>query len=288
MEEILGRVKLAVEAGQRLTKLIAAYRRLESRSDITAAAREQALERVAAAGERVPIPELRAELERWVAEERDRITAAREEFRFGFGPGLAAALAELGITPRGQLPVVRAGLFCLRVDFATDTATLYWGPEIERLAPGLALAPAAIVCAIREQQEQLRKRSIEPGRLAGLIGRAYQRLRAIETAGGDRAGSDGRVPIVAVLAELAQLIQTDSFRADPVRGRFVEYPRVQFSYDLFRLRQAARDMGADPMVPRLHVATFDSTTSRSRALWVPDNDQGDGTHYSHLSYPVRD
>ncbi|MFO7675821.1 MAG: hypothetical protein R6X12_05860, partial [bacterium] len=86
---------------------------------------------------------------------------------------------------------------------------------------------------------------------------------------------------IELLSELILLIQPEAFRADPVRRRFLEYPRVQFSHDLYRLRQSPPGGEA----PRLHVAAFDSTTSRAKALWVPDNDQGEGTNYSHLSYP---
>lgn len=276
MDVVLDRVKAIVGAGQKLSRLLIAYRRLSSRPDLPVAAREKALAGIAASTVGFPDAEVRDELEQWLAAERARLAEAREELRFGFGGGLAAALSELGIVPRGQLPVVRVGMFSLRVDFDAGTAVLYWGPEVEKLAAGVALTPDAAARAVREQLALLRKRGFPPARLAGLLRQSYRRWLG---AGGHEQGM--RAPIVDLLAELALLIQPDAFRADPARGRFVEYPRVQFSHDLYRLRAAAAGEA-----PRLHVATFDSTTSRTKSLWVPDNDQGDGTHYSFVSYPA--
>ncbi|HDQ99606.1 MAG TPA: hypothetical protein ENN51_04895 [candidate division WOR-3 bacterium] len=278
MDAILDRVKAVVGAGQKLSRLLVAYRRFIERPDRPVAAREKALAGVAAAAAGFPVTEVRIEVEQWLATERTRLAEAREELRFGFGGGLAVALSEmgLGITPRGQLPVVRVGLFSLRVDFDAGAATLYWGPEVEKLAAGIVLAPVSVAKAVRDELALLSKRAIAPARLSGLLHRAYRRWLSV---GGHEPGS--RAPLVELMAELALMSQPEAFRADPVRRRFVEYPRVQFSHDLYRLRAAATGE-----MPRLHVATFDSTTSRLKSLWVPDNDQGDGTHYSFVSYPV--
>jgi hypothetical protein len=275
MDRILDEVKTIVITGQKLARSLAAYRRLAAGPATPTADREKVLDSIAAAAAALASSGLRAELERWLGEERARVASAREEFRFGFGGGLAAALGELGLTPRGQLPVVRAGFFSLRVDFEADSAALYWGPEVEKLASGIGLAPAVIARAVSDEQALLRKRAVEPGRLGGLLRESYRRWCLVA---GQAPGA--RAPLVELLAELVQLIQPEAFRADPARRRFVEYPRVQFSHDLYRLRAAA---SGQP--PRLHVATFDSTTSKAGALWVPDNEQGDGTNYSYLSYP---
>lgn len=275
MDSILGKVKVAVGAGQKLARLIVAYRRLAGRPDSSVVAREKALVGITVAAAGFPVPEVRAEVEHWLSAERARLAEAREELRFSFGGGLASALGEIGIEPRGQLPVVRAGMFSLRVDFESGKVALYWGPEVERLVVGVALSPTVVARAVSDQLAALRKRAIEPGRFAGLLRDAYRRWLL---AGGGEPGA--RAPLMELLAELVLLIQPESFRADPARARFVEYPRVQFSYDLYRLRSAAAGG-----LPRLHVATFDSTTSRMKSLWVPDNDQGDGTHYSFLSHP---
>ena len=35
---------------------------------------------------------------------------------------------------------------------------------------------------------------------------------------------------------------------------------------------------------QLSVATFDSTTEKSKSIWVPDNEAGTGTYYSYVSF----
>jgi hypothetical protein len=79
------------------------------------------------------------------------------------------------------------------------------------------------------------------------------------------------------------LQQPPGFRLNPTQEKFVEYPRIRFSYDLFRLRQAGQFQAGEDRL-KLHVANFDATTEKAKALWVPDNEAGDGTHYSYVSF----
>ncbi len=58
---------------------------------------------------------------------------------------------------------------------------------------------------------------------------------------------------------------------------------MRFSHDLLRLKQAGAFVVSDVQL-KLHVANFDATTEKAKALWVPDSEEGDGTHYSYLSF----
>jgi hypothetical protein len=89
--------------------------------------------------------------------------------------------------------------------------------------------------------------------------------------------------LLDLLSELVLLMQPESFRLNPAQEKFVEYPRVRFSYDLFRLKQAGAFTVGDVQL-KLHVANFDATTEKAKALWVPDSEEGDGTHYSYISF----
>ncbi len=53
--------------------------------------------------------------------------------------------------------------------------------------------------------------------------------------------------------------------------------------DLYRLKKSEVHAIENHIV-KLSVATFDATTEKKRSLWVPDNEQGDGTYYSYLSF----
>jgi len=114
--------------------------------------------------------------------------------------------------------------------------------------------------------------------LAARLQAAYRRLCGL---GGLNEGT--RVFLLDLLSELVLLMQPESFRLNPAQEKFVEYPRVRFSYDLFRLKQAGA-FAVDGMQLKLHVANFDATTEKAKALWVPDSEEGDGTHYSYISF----
>jgi len=146
------------------------------------------------------------------------------------------------------------------------------------LKSGLELSPAALASTLRKWNERLRQKSTEPAKMAARLHAAYRRLCGL---GGLEEGT--RVFLLDLLSELVLLMQPESFRLNPAQEKFVEYPRVRFSYDLFRLKQAgAFTVGNAQM--KLHVANFDATTEKAKALWVPDSEEGDGTHYSYLSF----
>ncbi|MBN2537937.1 hypothetical protein JXB37_06660 [candidate division WOR-3 bacterium] len=275
MESLLARLRAEAGARQKLVKLLAGYARLLDDPVNNATRRETELARVARAVEAVEPGDTRQALDGWLAAERERLGSDRDAFRFEFGTRLAQELARHGLGARGQLPVLRVGLVSLRCDFAGGKAALWWGPEVEQVKTGLALAPEGLADEVAGWLKDLRDKAADPAETRRRLVEAYRRCRLL---GGLEPGA--RVGLLDVLAEVVHGLQPKSFRADPTRQRFVEYPRVRFSFDLFRLKTAGE--GAGPRL-RLHVATFDATTAKGRALWVPDNEDGEGTYYSYLS-----
>ncbi len=179
---------------------------------------------------------------------------------------------------RGQLPLLRVGLFTVRADFEAGRATIFWGPEVEKLKSGLSLAPAGLAATLRKWNERLKQKSVEPAKLGQRLHAAYRRYCGL---GGLPDGT--RVFLLDLLSELVLLMQPESFRLNPAQEKFVEYPRVRFSYDLFRLKQAGAFIVGDAQL-KLHVANFDATTEKAKALWVPNSEDGEGTHYSYISF----
>jgi hypothetical protein len=225
-----------------------------------------------------PPGEVRQQLEDWLAGESAAVEQGRAEFKFEFGRQLVAGLEGSGLSVKGQLPLLRVGLFTLRIDFDAGSATIYWGPEIEKVKSGLKPAPAELARTLKAYDERLKQKSVEPEKLARLVHAAYRRICLF---GGLADGT--RVFLLDLLSELVLLLQPEKFKLNPAQERFVEYPRIRFSYDLFRLKQAGRfEVAGDKM--KLHVANFDATTEKAKALWVPDNEEGDGTHYSYVSF----
>jgi hypothetical protein len=275
VESLLARLRGEAGVRQKLVKLLAGYARLLDDPVNNAARREAELARVGKAVEALEAGETRAALEEWLRAERDRLGSDRDAFRFEFGTRLARALGEHGLKVKGQLPVLRVGLVSLRCDFAAGKAVMYWGPEVEQVRAGLALVPDRLAGEVAGWLKELQDKAAEPVDTRKRLAEAYRRACLL---GGLEPGA--RVGLLDALAEVVHGLQPKSFRADPTRQRFVEYPRVRFSYDLFRLKTAGDSAG--PRL-RLHVATFDATTAKGRALWVPDNEEGEGTYYSYVS-----
>ena len=262
----------------KLARRLVAYRGLLSDPVNNVHARARAIAELSGAIQAFPDSEVRARLAEWCRDESAAIEQSRAEFRFEFGRQLVVGLEGSGLTVRGQLPLLRVGLFTVRADFEAGSATIFWGPEIERLKSGLALAPAELSATLKKWNERLRQKSVEPAKLAARLQAAYRRFCAI---GGLNEGT--RVFLLDLLSELVLMMQPESFRLNPAQEKFVEYPRVRFSYDLFRLKQAGAFVVGDAQL-KLHVANFDATTEKAKALWVPDSEEGDGTHYSYISF----
>jgi hypothetical protein len=272
---------------QKLARRLVAYQGLLSNPTSNVHARARAIAELSGAIQAFPDSEVRQRLAEWCRGESAAIEQSRAEFRFEFGRQLVAGLEGSGMTVRGQLPLLRVGLFTVRTDFEAGSATVFWGPEIEKLKSGLALAPAELAATLRKWNERLRQKSVEPAKLAGRLHAAYRRFCGL---GGLSEGT--RVFLLDLLSELVLLMQPESFRLNPAQEKFVEYPRVRFSYDLFRLKQSGALASTAPVGQRavgdvqlkLHVANFDATTEKAKALWVPDSEEGDGTHYSYISF----
>jgi len=238
--------------------------------------REKELARLERLASDLPVSELRKELEAWRAGEQERIRKDKEEFRFRFGTELAKGLAEAGLEAKGQLPSVRVGMFTLKADLSAGAVALFWGPEVEKLKTGVDPEPGGLVKTVATWTRDLKERAMDTRLLRKRLQTAYRRCCLLK---GLEPGT--RVGLLDVLGEVVLELQPDSFRADPVKKRFVEYPRVRFSYDLYRLKASGLTGGERRM--RLHVSTFDATTRRKKSLWVPDNEEGEGTWYSYLS-----
>ena len=263
---------------QKLARRLVAYRRLLSDPVGSVHARARAIAELSGAIQAFPDSEVRQMLIEWCRNESAAIEQSRSELRFEFGRQLLAGLEGSGMIVKGQLPLLRVGLFTVRTDFEAGSATIFWSPEIEKLKSGLALAPAELAATLRKWNERLRQKSVEPAKLAARLHTAYRRFCGL---GGMNEGT--RVFLLDLLSELVILMQPESFRLNPAQEKFVEYPRVRFSFDLFRLKQAgALAVGGAQL--KLHVANFDATTEKAKALWVPDSEEGDGTHYSYISF----
>jgi hypothetical protein len=219
-------------------------------------------------------PWLRDQIKIWLSSERRICDQIKDDFRLQLGRQLSGQLALSGRKVSGQYPVLRIGMYSIRFDFEFGEAVLFFGPEIERLQAKIPLSADAICNSLIRFDEELRSPPLDNDRFLQDLMQAYSRSLKIE---GRPRGE--KLPVLRVLAEYVFIKQSKKFFADPQRGHFKGFSRVGLSYDLYRFKKSGMaDSGF-----HLHIATFDATTDKGNALWIPDNEDGEGTYYSYIS-----
>ncbi len=201
----------------------------------------------------------RAEFDRWIASIRQR-----------FGADLADRLQTSGIDLRGQAPKLSAGLFTIELHAERNKVTIWYGPLQERLVD--SPMQAAEVCKRIEKFQKELGSNLDPPLFVEKMKQALRRISSME-------GQEGkRIPIGHVLPELAFLVQSNRFLANPVRQNYRSYSRADFSYDLFRCAEEEQFRRCFQLV----VATRMHTQKKADYLWVPSDRSGQGSCYSHI------
>ncbi len=103
--------------------------------------------------------------------------------------------------------------------------------------------------------------------LSGLEGKSWDPAAFVESLylAWRRAGGRGPQEMMDVLPELALLMQSSSFRRNPIQKNFVPYSRVQFAYDLWRLRRD-KALSHDGQRLNLGAATGNSTRDKRKEI----------------------
>ncbi len=163
------------------------------------------------------------------------------------------------------MPQLRAGGFTLEFDFGSKArVTIWFGPKKERLAV-MPLDADALVRKVVEMHRDLFCGEDDDAAFLADLERAYRVCLA------RFALADGeRVPITALMAEVAFLRQDERFVTDPRREHFRSFGRVEFAAALSRLRT----LRVGPRELRLDVATLSQTRKPADHLWVPRGREG--------------
>ncbi|HGE71294.1 TPA: hypothetical protein ENX78_10695 [Candidatus Poribacteria bacterium] len=205
-------------------------------------------------------------LRNWASQYREDLVRSEEHFKKHFGVELERELRAHNLSLSGQYPDLKSDLYTIELDFDGERVVLWYGPKQERIGQ-CHLSVTEIVNRIEKFRQQIGSGLSEDEFLKRLR-EAYSRVMGINR--GEPA------PIIAVLTELAYLLQDSRFRQDPRKENYRSYSRADFSYDIYKFRQIKG--------LRLKVATRDHTKKRMDFLWVPDNESGEGTTYSHLYF----
>ena len=218
--------------------------------------------------------ELMPPLRDWIASYKRDVEVATKSMRQLFGTELDRLLRSDGMVLSGQVPQLKAGLFAIECNFELGRVTLWYGPNQEQLSV-VPLVPQEVFKQIQQSRKELTARPLDEQQFLKQIHEAYQYVIRRKA----KIHSE-HAPVVAVLVELSYILQDRRFLTDPKREHFKGYSRAQFSYDLYRLHQ--RRLLDSELA--LVTATRAFTAKRQDFLWVPSNDRGEGSTYSHLYF----
>jgi len=215
-------------------------------------------------------PKLRDNFINWIRIEEEMIQGLKQDLRSKFGNELEDILNKNGFRLHGQYPNLYTGLYLIKIEFERGVASIFWGPEfIKKMKP----EPTKIVDSILRFEEGLKGKDWNISDFKERLYEAYKRVIKI-----DKKVLGDKVPIVSVLNHLSFLMQGKKFLASPTKANFREYSRASFGYDLYRLRQSKEGNRFS-----LFIATYDTTRSKEKVIFVPDSTYEGGTRYAYLS-----
>jgi len=180
---------------------------------------------------------------------------------------VATALKGKGFSVEGNLPLLRVGVLNLEFTFKTIPQIVVWfGPRQERLAV-CQMDPSEVADAVASLDAQLFKAPLDVESFLTELFQAYRVALARHVL---PAGS--RVPLTALMVELAVGRQKTGFLSDPRRENFRGCSRAEFAATLSRL--IVRRLGDEEL--RFDVATMTQSRHQEDHLWVPRGQGGDG------------
>lgn len=210
------------------------------------------------------------ELGAWLEDYQSALNAAENDRRNKFALELEQELRYHGLSLSGHYPDLKSGLFTIEVNFERNKAVIWYGPKQEELQE-CPISPKRVASSILKIRQEFDSKTTED-KVIELISEAYHRTK-------NQNSQD--VPIIQILIQVVLLQQTKKFLEDPKHKYFKEYTRANFSYDLYRIRKAQLSEMKGVKI-YLTTATRATTRQRSEFLWVPDDENGNGTAYSFL------
>ncbi len=201
----------------------------------------------------------------WCSDFINKLTLVEEKLLLQFGNDLDNELQKYGYNLTGHIPLLQVGIFRIEVDVHAWAVKFWYGPKRELLTYG-ALSPYETAKNLQELKASLGSNML-PNEFMNLLYKIYKEELTMKY--GDS------VPIIHVLDYITPNIPV--YKTENKGDRHVKYRREDFSFDLFRIRGLNRG-------PQLTVATRAFTKSRNNFLWIPSDETGDGSNYSHLRF----
>ncbi|MCX7995012.1 MAG: hypothetical protein N3A65_04470 [candidate division WOR-3 bacterium] len=275
MREMVEGFKKLNKESAKVVKLIERYSKLKEKPDQNAYLMEKSLNFIFDIASNLPEFTLKNLLLDWINREKNEVEKAKEEFRFGLGEQIKALFQRENKVIRGQFPVLRVGFYTIVLNFEFGEATIFFGPEIEKIKSKVPLEPVAIHDAIEKFDSELKKIKFDANQFYQDLHRAYNNCLLLM---GKTPGE--KVLLVDVLNQYVILKQPSQFFIDPRKENYREFSRVTLAYLIYLFKKS----GFERNGVQFYIANFDATTDRKKAIWIPDDEEGGGTYYSYISF----
>lgn len=275
MKELIDKLKGQSRIYNRVAKLINKYERLKENSTENAFLMEKNLTDISNAVNNISDIELKNSIINWVSREKESVDKAKSDFRFILGEKLKELFRNENWDLKGQYPILRVKFYTLKLDFEFGETTLYFGPEVEKIKSKIPLEPVSIYETIKRYDRELRATKFDPKEFYSDLRLAYERRIIIS-----KKVFGEKLLLVDVLYEFVILKQSTQFFVDPKKENFREFSRIKLAYLLYLFKKSNL---FDKNI-HLYIATFDATTDRRNSLWVPENEEGDGTYYEYIAF----
>jgi len=213
-------------------------------------------------------------LQDWLFGERSKLEDAQKQFQSKFGLNLERILEESGFELKGRYPRLMASFYTIKLDLESNKAALWYGPEEEFISI-IPLNADRVATTLTVFHRKLTERPFDEDKFIRDVYQAYLTvLRKLSRHDGEK------VPITNLMLEIAYAKQDRKFRTDPRRVNFRDYGRINFSYDLYRLKRKE----IEGKIMTLAAATRLHVKDRERYLWIPVNEKGEGMVYSDIHF----
>jgi hypothetical protein len=183
------------------------------------------------------------------------------ELEFTFARDLREAFSEIGVKMAGSPTELIAELFVIKPDMRKKQVTMTFSRQSVTKG-AVKLDIEKVVNEYQKARKDICERKVDHKELLAGLFEAYVRVVKLQDKPmGFRSG------IVDVFRELVIVRQPLGFRRDPNKGRFVDYPKTHFAYDLLQLRQSKK-LDHDGYRLNLGTATIDTTSDSSKAMFL--------------------
>ncbi len=183
------------------------------------------------------------------------------ELEFTFARDLRDTFKDIGVKLEGPPTELIAELFVIRPDLRKKQVTMTFSRQPVTKG-AVKLDVEKVVSEYQKARKDICERKVDHKELLAELFQSYERVVKLED---KQMGA--RTGIVDVFRELVIVRQPLGFRRDPNKGRFVDYPKTHFAYDMLQLRQSKK-LDHNGYRLNLGTATIDTTSDSTKAMFL--------------------